>query len=233
MELIESPTDGSVIDALQTMYPSRLEVVTSAREHEADGSTRYGYVLEGSVRVQTDGVDATLGAGSYFALVAGCSLQPDGVAVVIERKGFCGTTCIGRIERRGRLAYIDGCSDSVLVMPPRRGDPVLNHLHFPSGVKQTQHTHPSIRLGVVARGTGHAYSSHGEAWELPLRPGCVFLLREHEVHAFRTDKSGSTMDVIAYHPDSDWGPTDGAHPMINRTYIEQLGIDQLGIADKP
>jgi hypothetical protein len=27
------------------------------------------------------------------------------------------------------------------------------------------------------------------------------------------------MDVIAFHPDSDWGPTDGIHPMLNRTFI--------------
>jgi len=27
------------------------------------------------------------------------------------------------------------------------------------------------------------------------------------------------MDIIAYHPDSDFGPTDIDHPMLNRTYI--------------
>ena len=27
------------------------------------------------------------------------------------------------------------------------------------------------------------------------------------------------MDVVAFHPDSDWGPTDAAHPMLNRTYV--------------
>jgi hypothetical protein len=27
------------------------------------------------------------------------------------------------------------------------------------------------------------------------------------------------MDVIAFHPDSDWGPTDEKHPMLNRTYL--------------
>jgi quercetin dioxygenase-like cupin family protein len=104
----------------------------------------------------------------------------------------------------------------VLVSPPRLGDPVFNHLHFPAGIKQSQHTHPSIRLGVIARGRGHAW---GEGWQEELSSGCVFMLEEHEMHSFRTDESGNIMDVIAYHPDSQSGPSDQNHPMVNRTYI--------------
>ena len=37
-------------------------------------------------------------------------------------------------------------------------------------------------------------------------------------HCFRTEDSG--MCVIAYHPDSDFGPTDDEHPMINRTIVD-------------
>ena len=33
------------------------------------------------------------------------------------------------------------------------------------------------------------------------------------------------MDVIAYHPDSDWGPTDVEHPMVNRTLVEGKKVD--------
>jgi quercetin dioxygenase-like cupin family protein len=91
---------------------------------------------------------------------------------------------------------------------------VLNHLHFPRRTVQTLHAHPSIRLGIVARGAGIARSLVGE---VSLRTGDVFLLPEHEIHAFTT--VDSTMDVIAFHPDSDHGPTDADHPMINRTYI--------------
>jgi AraC-like ligand binding domain len=82
------------------------------------------------------------------------------------------------------------------------------------------HSHPSIRLGVVARGEGRAFGPMlgGGTWEQPLRPGAMFLLHPHEMHAFRTSESGQSMDVIAYHPDSDWGPTDAIHPMLNRTY---------------
>ena len=36
------------------------------------------------------------------------------------------------------------------------------------------------------------------------------------------------MDVVAYHPDSDFGPTHEEHPMVNRTRIdgEKVGIDR-------
>jgi hypothetical protein len=127
---------------------------------------------------------------------------------------------VGSIEAEGRLAYIDGCSDTILVSPARLGDAVLNFLHFPPGIEQSVHSHPSIRLGVVARGGGQAYGPGpgGEEWCLPLAPGSVFLLAPHEMHAFRTTPARHAMDVIAYHPDSDWGPTDGVHPMLNRTY---------------
>jgi hypothetical protein len=30
----------------------------------------------------------------------------------------------------------------------------------------------------------------------------------------------SHLDVIAYHPDTDFGPTDDNHPMINRTWFD-------------
>ncbi len=94
----------------------------------------------------------------------------------------------------------------------------LNHLHFPAGITQSVHSHPSIRLGVVATGRGVAYGpGEGAPWEEPLDAGCVFLLESHEFHAFRT--TAEVMNVIAYHPDSDWGPTDGVHPMLNRTYF--------------
>lgn len=67
-------------------------------------------------------------------------------------------------------------------------------------------------------GTTVVFERMGEPWHLPLTSGSVFLLSPHEMHAFRTTAGRSSMDVIAYHPDSDWGPTDGVYPMLNRTY---------------
>jgi hypothetical protein len=213
-----SPADGDALDATTTMYPSRIEAVRGSRRALGrETSTVYGYVVSGVARVAVPGMKAELEAGAYFAVPGQGSVEADGLTVLIERFGFRGMVHVGRIEATGRLAYIDGCSDTVLSAPPRLGDPVLNHLHFPPAIAQSVHSHPSIRFGVVARGAGVAHGPSGGGWKRPLTEGALFLLDPHEFHAFAT--ADDAMDVIAYHPDSDSGPTDGEHPMLNRTYL--------------
>src|SRR5262249_6536927 len=139
------------------------------------------------------------------------------------RYGYRGLLTVGRIEAAGRLSYLNGCSSTVLVPPPRAGDPVFNHLHIPKGINQTPHTHPSIRFGVVVRGSGIAYGGgelNSREWSKPLTEGCVFLLPAGELHAFCTVYSDHGLDLVTYHPDSDWGPTDEDHPMLNATLVE-------------
>lgn len=225
MKVIRELTHGAEIDCLRTMYPSRMRVLQESTIIREPTSTFYLYVVKGIVMLIGEHVNARLHPGGYASgplEELEINISGPGAVVLIERRGFRGQMVTGKIETKGRLSYIDGCSDSMLVYPPRMGDPVFNHLHFPGGVVQTQHTHPSIRLGIVARGNGHAFqkaSEHADGWEFELSTGCVFMLEEQELHSFRTDKSKSTMDVIAFHPDSDWGPTDAGHPMLNRTYI--------------
>lgn len=67
----------------------------------------------------------------------------------------------GPIEDRGRLRYIDGCTDTLLIPPWRRGEACLNLLHLPPGIEQTMHTHPSDRAGMTVRGAGATF---GRAW---------------------------------------------------------------------
>lgn len=205
---------GVSLSALDTMYPSALEVVTGDVERAITTATTFGFVLAGSATVRLGALGGELCAGGYFCAPGGFSLRADGLVVLVVRHGYLGLPQLGAIEAKGRLAYIDGCSDSLLVSPPRLGDPAFNHLHFPAEIDQSEHLHPSIRLGVVARGRGFARLRSGE---VPLDRGMVFLLDAHERHSFRT--ADAPMDVIAYHPDSDWGPTDAAHPMKTRTYL--------------
>lgn len=225
MQLIAPLTPNSVLDASATMYPSRMTAVAGNVDLGNPTSSYYGYVVEGTAHLHARGLDITASVGAYFSMPGATKLRADGITVVIERFGYRCLPLVGSIEEQGRLAYIDGCSDTILVAPARLGDPVLNLLHFPSGVRQTVHSHPSIRLGVVARGEGFAFGpksgsgSGGGEWRIALKPGGMFLLPAHQAHAFSTAESGSSLDIIAYHPDSDWGPTDGIHPMLNRTYI--------------
>lgn len=205
------------------MYPSALNShimkIGDIKRIEQIGSAFYGYVLSGKFVISTlnHEIHAALKTGAYFALnnyvVVQC--EDTGVIITIERMGYQAMQQVGMIEKTGRLSYIDDCSDSILCAPARLGDPCLNHLHFPKGILQAQHTHPSIRLGIIARGKGKVW---GPDYEKDLLAGDVFCIEEGERHSFKTDNE-NTMDVIAFHPDSDWGPTDTLHPMLNRTYL--------------
>lgn len=220
MQLIANPTHAARLDASATMYPSWMTALRDGQELGVTTSSFYGYVVEGSAKIQTPTLELVGQAGTFFSLPGAVKLQVEGLTVVVERLGYRCVPLIGSIEECGRLAYIDGCSDTVLAAPARQGDPVLNLLHFPVGVRQSVHSHPSVRLGVVARGAGFAFGpGPGPDWRMELMPGAMFSISAHEMHAFSTAESGSSLDIIAFHPDSDWGPTDGTHPMLNRTYL--------------
>jgi quercetin dioxygenase-like cupin family protein len=151
--------------------------------------------------------------GEHFEARTDRGLPGDLFLIFIE--GFVGQEVTGvKVEWEGRLKYIDGCTDSLLIYAPRLGDPCLNHLHFPEGIDQTFHTHPSIRLGIVYEGSGKACFKDGE---VELEQGDIFCIEVDELHRFRTPEG--KMNIIAFHPDSDTGPTDEDHPMLNRTII--------------
>ena len=156
-----------------------------------------------------------VGCEEYFCRVAPITIQTDGEVAVFVCLNWSGKNIFaGQINTYGDVSYIDGCTDSLLVCPPRLGDPCLNALFFPKNTIQSFHTHPSQRLGVVLSGSGYA-SLNDE--EIKLEKGSVFVICTGEKHRFKTDNI--PMVVVAYHPDSDWGPTDETHPMINRTIL--------------
>lgn len=119
-------------------------------------------------------------------------------------------------KKVGNLSYIDGCSNSNLIDPPRSGDPCLNYLYFPAGIDQTFHTHPSVRIGFVLFGNGVS-SIYDQ--EFSLNTGDIFILDRHTKHRFRTSTT-SPMSLVAFHPDSEDGPRDEFNPMKARTYIK-------------
>lgn len=139
----------------------------------------------------------------------------DGRGLFIIKRGYLGQSVVTGIEEEGRLSYIDGCTDSVLVYPPRKGDPCLNSLYFPRRTEQTMHTHPTSRVGMIVGGHGLADLGH-ETVELSY--GDMFIIPPNCKHRFITEDS--KMSVIAWHPDSDWGPEDHNHPMLNRTFLK-------------
>jgi mannose-6-phosphate isomerase-like protein (cupin superfamily) len=146
------------------------------------------------------------------------TLNPSGVAIVIETPGYAETQSKFSTVPNGtpgQLSYIDGCSNSNLIDPWRNGDPCVNYLYIPPNTNQTFHTHPSIRVGIIMGGNGQcSLRNH----DVDLTPNTVFVLERHEHHRFKT--GNEPLWLMVFHPDSEDGPTDELNPMKTRTYIK-------------
>jgi quercetin dioxygenase-like cupin family protein len=214
---------NSHISQLDSMYPAAnwmlIQQTQTLPEYTKWGSL-YGYSF-GDSTITIGNKIHELENNQYFSLFIGNNsviVETTSQLFLVVKLGYKCQNTVGWAEEKGRLSYIDGCTDSLLVYPPRQGDPSLNLLHFPPGIDQSQHTHPSIRIGCVIDGHGVSDTwSNGVQLSHDLVTGVNFCLEENELHRFRT--GNSSMTVIAWHPDGDWGPTDHNHTMLNRTYI--------------
>lgn len=192
-----------------------------------EGGTTFGYVYSSEITLFYKGRTHRLQHGQCFS-VPGEFRVAGGSGVAITRRDFTGVFSLwGEIEFEGRLKYIDGCTDSLLIPPVVYGDPCLNLLYFPEGVDQTAHTHPSDRIGMVLSGRGvcHAWND-GVEERVDLVQGQLFCIHAEGLHKFST-LGGSHMRVLAYHPESDFGPRNDEHPMINRTMIDGVSAAVL------
>ena len=189
--------------------------------YEAHSGTTFGITLS-HARIITEVDEYTLKPGMYFAFVGDGIIYSD-CAVAITRHGYRGFNVIGGpVEEKGRLRYIDGCTDALLIGPPVLGDPCFNLLHFPKHIRQTMHTHPSLRCGITVSGKGRAIFPDGE---VPLEPGRCWFLETGGKHCFYTDES--EMLVTAWHPDTDTGPSHNDHPMLNKTIVDGVSARHI------
>lgn len=214
-------THGALADFSADPFPTRLAAWSGAELPLAAGATHFGFVESGPARLRCASGEFALGAGLYFSVPGEGSLS-GGRGVVISRLAHRGLFQIGGpIEEKGRLRYIDGCTDSLLIAPIIKGDPCLNLLRIPPGTEQTRHTHPSLRAGIIVSGSGRCATPGGS---VALTPGLIFAIPAGAEHSFHT--GAEALRVIAFHPDSDFGPTHEDHPMVNRTIVEGVPAHQ-------
>ena len=216
---------GNKIEKWDSMYPASAYLVTAEKQFttpkHAMYSSIYGYCF-GDTTIKIGDKVRKLEAGQYFAFFVpeSAKIKTTTTAFVVIRLGYKVSDQTGWIESQGRLTYIDGCTDSLLVFPARLGDSSLNLLYFPKNINQSYHIHPSLRFGCVAKGLG--FSDAGDDGHVSINPlieGNIFCLEENERHRFRTEDN--SMTILAFHPDGDWGPTDHNHTMLNRTYVQK------------
>ena len=196
------------------------------------GHTHFGFVQGGNLEVDCFAcgiADWKVQSGFYFSIPGEAHIFCDGpraTGIIVSAVSHSGFLTMGWLEIMGRLRYIDGCTDSLLVSPIKMGDPCLNLLYFPKNTDQTMHTHPSDRIGMILSGAGVCITEDSESeTHTPLKPGMLFCIHAGGRHKFRTEDKA--MRVLAYHPDSDFGPTDEVHPMINRTMIDGISASKL------
>ena len=77
-------------------------------------------------------------------------------------------------------------------------------------------------MGMIVGGSGVCKTPDRE---YALAPGAKFLIEAQAEHSFHT--VDHSLRVIAWHPDSDHGPTHEDHPMVNRTIIEGVSASEL------
>ncbi len=213
---------GLIRDFSTNAHPSLVSGWEVAPLHLPDGATHFGVVIDREARVSTVHGTFDLHAGMYFS-IPGRAVIVGGKGMAVSHLAYRGQLCVGGpIEEHGRLKYIDGCSDSVLIAPPVLGDPCFNLLYMPPGVDQTMHTHPSIRIGAILDGGGYCDTPVGR---IPLKKGSMFILPTDAPHAFHT--RDQFLKICVYHPDSDTGPTTDDHPMVNRTLVNGVSANRM------
>lgn len=245
------PNAGLIFDdSKHQKYPVKYYHIVDGNGLNPDINNSYHiFIYSGSALLEFDnGLSAKMIENTFaahhgkFCLTG--KFKAVAIEIIIENGIYCNnnyrayTQVGGPLEFSGRLKYIDGCTDSLLVPPVKKGDPCLNHLHFPSGITQTPHTHPSHRIGIVCRGSGMCVTPFGD---LPLEEGNIFVIKEYdglesaigldgleyEAGTHKFDTYSSHMDVIAFHPDSDFGPEDENHPMINKTIVHGVSANSI------
>lgn len=209
------PFTGQVAYEDEILSVAGLEGSVGGR---VDEGTAFVAVERGTFWITAGPAEVMLKAGMYAAVPAPAKLHADhgARALVVTMKRHRGVfTMGGPIEARGRLRYIDGCTDTGIIAPLKLGEPCLNCLFFPAGISQTPHTHPSHRVGLIVDGRGWC---HTEGRAVEMRPGAVFFIPTDCLHAFET--TDEAMRIIVAHPDSEVGPTDEVHQMLAATIID-------------
>jgi mannose-6-phosphate isomerase-like protein (cupin superfamily) len=186
----------------------------------AGTQTCFGMITDGRVAItlNTSNSRFELSRGMFFCVSNAdiCAQESSRSLLILQNNCSFPNVCGGPIEPVGRLKYIDGCSDSVLISPPRMGDSCLNFLHIPANTNQTMHYHPTDRVGIILHGAGRCVTRKSD---IEISAGDAWLIPNDTWHCFRTQSN--SLDVLTWHPDSDFGPTDDNHPMINRTWLNE------------
>lgn len=209
----------TLLDNIDADFPTKVIIPNKETVHIPKNMTAYGFVAKNDASLITGEKTLILYSHMYFCAPGDAIINNLSGFICIKENYHGLLTLGGPTEKKGRMKYIDGCSDTLLLAPLMCGEPCLNYLYVPANINQTPHTHPTVRVGYVLEGAGYCKSETGR---FNLLPGNIFVLPPEEIHSFHTDSN--FLRIAVYHPDSDFGPTNEIHPMINKTYVEGVSL---------
>lgn len=201
-------------------WPLRLTKLEAGESRAFDYTRGTYYVMLQNAsyysdNVKLEDVNAALAVNNHFTVKCG-----SGTAVIVEYMGLRLLESRYYVQDKlgmGNLSYMDGGTNTTAINPGRLGDPVINYVHFPAGMQQTLHTHPSHRVGMVLRGRGRVELDHDN---FELAAGEVFFMQRNVLHNF-TCPYNEDVVLYVFAPDSGTGPTDEVNPLKIRTYVGQ------------
>ena len=202
-------------------WPLKLTKLEAGESRAFDATSGTYYVMLRNASYFSDKanfetVNAAFCVNSHFTIKCGSGSS----AVVVEYVGLHLLESRYYVQDKldmGNLSYMDGGTNTTAVNPGRLGDPVVNYVHFPAGMYQTLHTHPSHRVGTVLKGNGKIELDNNEMFDI--KEGDCFFMQRNVLHNFITDQEPVILFVFA--PDSGTGPTDEVNPLKIRTYVGQ------------
>lgn len=222
--VVNTDGNGTIVWGFENISQKRK----SEDQHIPKNGGCFGYVDKGTILLKNNEKSLVINSGFWFSTTNGAEIKflSDKYRIVLwQLENYNGVLSMGEVEDTGRLKYIDNCKDSILHAPIKMGLPCLNALYMPEGVIQTIHTHPSTRSGFIIIGGAICETPDGK---FDLEAGNIFILNKDAPHNFRSDHGqNTTMKLVAYHPDSDFGPQDENHPMINRTIVNGISANEI------
>lgn len=204
----------------QDRWPLRITKLEAGESRAFDYTPGTYYIMLQNAsyyadNVKFEDVNAAFAVNNHFTIKCG-----KGTAVVVEYLGLRlleSRYYVQDVLDMGNLSYMDGGTNTTAVNPGRLGDPVINYVHFPAGMEQTLHTHPSHRIGMILKGRGLVELDDSE---FPLEQGSVFFMQRNVLHNFRCPYDEDVV-LFVFAPDSGTGPTDEVNPLKIRTYVGQ------------
>jgi len=205
----------------QDRWPLKITKLAAGESRAFDATAGTYYVMLQNASyvsdtVRFESVNGAFAVNGDFTIMAGT-----GTAAVVEYPGLHLLESRYYVQDQlgmGNLSYIDGGTNTTAVNPGRLGDPVINYVHFPAGMYQTLHTHPSHRVGMILRGHGQIELDNQQLFEV--RQGEVFFMQRNVLHNFQCPFDQDVV-LFVFAPDSGTGPTDEVNPLKIRTYIGQ------------